>query len=141
MRYIILLLIPVLFACSPQKRLNRLIKNNPELVKSDTILVKDTLIVDGTSKDTIFQSVVTRDTVTIVRDQLTLKYYSDGKTVYLKGTCDTVKIIREIPVTVRTVSPIREVTVYPFWAYPALWVAILYIALTLAYVLRRLRVI
>lgn len=130
-----------LFACSPSKRLSRLIALHPDLVKSDTVRVIDTTVVPGVVHDTIFKSTITKDTITIIDKQLTIKYYNDGKTTYIKGVCDTVFVVKEIPVTVHTVSPIKEVTVYPFWAYPALWVAILYIALTLAYVLRRMKII
>jgi len=40
--------------CTPQKRLNRLVKNHPELVKTDTVYSSRTFTVPGRSIDTSF---------------------------------------------------------------------------------------
>ena len=91
-------------SCSPQARLARLIKKHPELVKTDTVWKKDTVIVFGTKFDTVLK-IFQRDTVIIKKDQLTLKYFMrNDSTIYLEGECDTVKIIREIPVQVNSIE-------------------------------------
>ncbi len=95
----------ILSSCSPEKRLARILRNNPELIKTETIYKRDTTIVAGAKADTIFATTITRDTLVIKEKQLTIKYYNDGKTTYLKGVCDTIKIIKEIPVQVFTVQP------------------------------------
>jgi adenosylcobinamide amidohydrolase len=110
-------MVAFLFSCSPEKRLSRLIRKYPQLVDSDTIKRLDTVIVNGTQHDTIFRSSITKDTVVIRENNLTVKYYNDGKTTYLKGVCDTIKIIREVPFIVNTVSPIKEVHVMRWWDY------------------------
>lgn len=54
-----LLLLPLLFSCSVQKRFDRIVKKHPELVKSfdttivirDTIEVRDTVIIEPDSLD------------------------------------------------------------------------------------------
>lgn len=33
--------------CTPQKRLTKLLKKNPDLVKSDSILIKDSILING----------------------------------------------------------------------------------------------
>lgn len=91
-------------SCSPQSRLARLVKKHPELVKTDTVWKKDTVIVFGTKFDTVIK-IFQRDTVIIKKDQLTLKYFMrNDSTIYLEGECDTVKIIREIPVQVNSIE-------------------------------------
>ena len=39
--------------CSPQRRLERLIENNPQLLQNDTIQIHDTIIIPEVSVDTI----------------------------------------------------------------------------------------
>lgn len=100
-----------LASCSPQARLSNLLKRHPELVKTNTVYRKDTIIVHGATTDTVFRTQVTKDTVIIRENNLTVKYYNDGKTIYLKGKCDTVRIIREVPYQVNTI----EATPETFW--------------------------
>lgn len=66
---------------------------------TDTIWKKDSIFVDRVKKDTAFyfnQS----DTVIIKEGRLTMKYFYKDSVVYLSGTCDTIKVIREVPVIV-----------------------------------------
>ena len=66
---------------------------------ADTIYQTDSIFVDRVRKDTAFyfnQS----DTVIIKEGRLTMKYFYRDSTVYLSGTCDTIKLIREVPVIV-----------------------------------------
>ena len=96
-------LIVLLFSCSPQKRLNRLIKKHPELVKIDTIVVRDTIrdtvniTTNLTRVDTIFSFSQVFDTITITKDNLTVRYYHDTvhDKVYISGECDTIWV--EVP--------------------------------------------
>lgn len=105
-RLLIVLLSLSLFCCTPQKRLNRLVKNHPELVQHDTIFKMDTTVVNGVMHDTIFKTQITKDTVTIIDKQLTIKYFNDGKTTYIKGVCDTVWAVKEVPVMVNNTNAI-----------------------------------
>lgn len=50
-----------LFSCSPQKRLNRLVKNNPELAKTDTIYSSRSVTVAAYYKDTSAKASVNLD--------------------------------------------------------------------------------
>lgn len=109
LRYILILFAIWLVAaltlgCSPEKRIARILKRNPHLVKTDTVWVKDTVTVYGTHTDTIIK-IWQKDTVIIRKDQLTMKYFvRSDSTIYLDGKCDTVRIIREIPVATTTVK-------------------------------------
>ena len=70
----------LLVACTPQKRMNRLIKKFPNLVQLDTIRIVDTVIVPTIEHDTttIFK-VSTHDTV-INSEKVFLKYFYDTLT-------------------------------------------------------------
>lgn len=130
---LILLISFFLFSCSPTKRLARLVKNHPELVSHDTIFKSDTTILNGVQHDTIFRTQITKDTIIIKDKQLTIKYYNDGKNTYIKGECDTVFVIKKIPVVVNSVNPvdiIKTGTWYDKWLIrPFAIIALLFILL------------
>ena len=76
----IFFLIVLLVSCSPQKRLNRLIEKHPTLVQIDTIIIRDTVIVESYAHDTttIFQF---HDSTTVVNNErVILKYFYDTLT-------------------------------------------------------------
>lgn len=136
---ILIALSAFIVSCSPEKKLARLIRKHPELVKSDTVFKRDTTVVNGVQHDTVFHSTITRDTVIIRDKQLTIKYYNDGKTTYLKGVCDTVRVIKEVPVLVNSVNPVdvsREGSWYDRWVFRPL-AFILIILLSVEYLLRK----
>ena len=41
----------ILISCTPQKRLNRIVRNNPHLLNKDTIRVIDTIVLQNYSVD------------------------------------------------------------------------------------------
>ena len=104
---ILLLLIFSLYSCSPANRIRRILKNHPELIQRDTIFRNDTTVVNGVSHDTIFKTGITSDTIIIRDKQLTIKYFNDGKTTYIKGKCDTITIIKKVPFIVNKLQIIE----------------------------------
>ena len=91
----------LLIGCTPQKRLNRLVRNHPHLSKIDTIKIIDTIIVPNYSYDTI-ETVTFHDTTIIVNnDRIEARYYFDTlrKEIYHEITCknDTIIENRFIP--------------------------------------------
>ena len=75
---IILMLIPLfLFSCSPQKRLARIVKNNPELIQTihDTVRI-DTFVVIAPLKET-FALPIVDDTIHIQGSTFNLDFYRD----------------------------------------------------------------
>ncbi len=149
MKHLILVLLSLsLFSCSHQRKLERankklssLISEFPELVKHDTInkTIHDTI--KGVQHDTIIQSGITKDTIVIHDKQLEIKYFNNGKTVYVKGKCDTVIKEIKVPEYINNINPVKDVTVYPWWAFPSLWIAISYIILTIIIILRKFKVL
>jgi hypothetical protein len=91
-------------ACSPKTRFTRLVTKHPELLTTDTIVVRDTIrvIVPEVRVDTVVKVKDLLDTIFIEKDQLKVKVWMKGDNVFIKGKCDTVyvdKIIeRKIPV-------------------------------------------
>jgi hypothetical protein len=125
MRYISLFLILIsLNSClTPEKKLQKLLRKYPELVRKDTIVLRDTITFAPYHLDTVIQNVI-GDTV-IIQDSLTkIVYYNDGKTVYLKGECKERDVIleREVPID-RIINVVREEK--PWYVKYLWWWAIL----------------
>jgi len=98
-------LIILLISCTPQKRLNRLIEKHPALVQLDTIIIRDTVIVESYAHDTttIFQF---HDSTTVINNEkVILKYFYDTLTreIHHEYTCLGDTIIQEKIVQVEKV--------------------------------------
>lgn len=100
-------LIPLVFlivACSPIKRFTRLVEKYPYLLTVDSVTIHDTVrvVVPEVHVDTFVKVEALLDTVYLEKEQLKVKVWMKGDTVYIQGQCDTVyvdKIIeRRIPV-------------------------------------------
>jgi hypothetical protein len=129
----------LLCGCSPQKRLNRLVAKHPELINRDTIYRNDTTIINGTIVDTVFKSGITKDTIIIKENNLTIKYFNDGKTTYIKGKVDTITVIKKVPLIVNSVSvkPLNRKEQFVMWVADNLaWIIL--VAMGLFYLLKRL---
>lgn len=102
-------------SCSPERRLANLLKKHPQLVKTDTVFRHDTIIIPGSTVDTTFIHHITKDTIIIRENNTTVKYFNDGKTVYLQGKTDTTTIIKEVPVVIHSVEAKPESRGEMFW--------------------------
>lgn len=96
-----------LIGCNPCKRMT---KRHPECFKSITI--RDTVKIPEIKADTVFSSLVVRDTVVLQKDRLTVRHYQNDSTVYLSGECRDSVIVREHVVNVP--QPVKSG--YPWWA-------------------------
>ena len=106
----ILLFIVVLFSgsCSPELRLEKLVKKHPELWVPDTIRLSDTLVSPAIQGDTQLLISHLNDTVVVEKDRLVMSLCKLHDTLYLRGKCksDTVVIKRKIPVEkIRIIRP------------------------------------
>jgi len=110
MRYIIILLL--LSSCSPQKRLNRLVKKHPELINVDTLSVHDTIHTETITADTVFKDTtflrLLRDTITVVNDRLTIKQYYYRDSIFIQGECKGDTLVREIRVPYKYIQPVTK---------------------------------
>jgi len=96
------LLLYLLFSCTPQRRLNRLLTNHPELLEKDTILVRDTVVVENYNYDTT-TIIRLHDTTTVINNErVILKYYYDTlrEVIHHDVEClgDTVYIETLVPI-------------------------------------------
>jgi len=110
-RSLILCLISLIFlySCTPQKRLNRLIKKHPHLteVSIDTIKVRDTIYIENYDT-TVLSSIIKHDTTIIVNNDRTFaRYYYDTlrQEIYHEVKClgDTVYYYKDVPYKVEKV--------------------------------------
>lgn len=99
----IIILFSLLFtSCDPQKRLHRLLIKYPELISKDTITVKDTVIIESSSVDTLinYDSLKIFDTIILHKDNLTVRLIKIHDTLLLSGECkgDTIYIEKKVVV-------------------------------------------
>jgi len=105
-----ILVILLITSCTPQRRFMRLIDKYPHLLTTDTITIQDTVRVEvpRVVHDTViskhFFTEITRDTLILQKERLTIKIFHDTirNNVFIQGICDTItieKIIeRKIPI-------------------------------------------
>ena len=97
-------------------------KGCEELIRQDSIVLHDTIIVDSIHTDTVFNASV--DTVILTKDKLTVKYIKVGEKVYLSGDCkaDTIYKTKTVYFKQPAVSKWDGAKIYKYWF---LWVLIL----------------
>ena len=92
-----ILIICFLISCSPQKRLNRLVRKYPQLTQLDTIRIIDTIVIDNFNYDTI-ETVNYHDTTIIVNNErVEARYFYDTlrQEIYHEITCKSDTIIQD----------------------------------------------
>lgn len=115
MKYLILLF--VLSSCGPNakiarkaakiQRLERQIQALGGKIIPDTVYVTQSIIVPETRIDSIVTVKSWTDTITVTKDRVTTKILVRPveKTVYVSSVCDSVVIVKRVPVTVtRTIN-------------------------------------
>ena len=103
------LLISLLFssACSPQRRLNRLLENHPELTVSDTVRLRDTVAIPEATADTFVDLKIMTDTVIIEKDRLSVKLFKQHDTLFVEGKCAADTIYRELRIPVEKIKLVK----------------------------------
>ena len=124
----------LLIACSPQKRLNRLINKYPYLTETsiDTIFVIDTVIIDNYDT-TVLSNIIKHDsTIVINNEKVYLKYFYDTvkETLIHQIECFGDTIIKEkiIPYKVEKVV-YKELTWWQQYKHLIIIFALLILAL------------
>jgi len=108
-----IIIIILVISCTPQKRLNRLVRNHPYLSKIDTIKIVDTIVVPNYEYDTI-ETVTYHDTTIIVNNEkIEARYYYDTlrKEIWHEITCKNDTIIKDRYIPFETVT-IQEQTLW-----------------------------
>lgn len=110
MRYLLLLLI-LISACSPSRRMARLCARHPQLCRVDSITVRDTFSIPSVEIDTVFYYRQT-DTVIVQRGRATVKYFQSRDTVFLQTKCDSILQITERVIQLQPKKPEEQ---KPWW--------------------------
>lgn len=132
----ILLLITLIISCTPQRRLERLLRKHPELTSVDSITIHDTIrvIVPEVHLDTVVTLQQLYDTVYLEQEQLKVKVWMDRyNKVYIQGKCDTVYIDK---IVTRKI-PIRIYEKTPLWKKIINWIFVFLLIITVIYTLYR----
>ena len=130
----ILLLITLIISCTPQRRLERLLRKHPELTSVDSITIHDTIrvIVPEVHLDTVVTLQQLYDTVYLEQEQLKVKVWIDRyNKVYIQGKCDTVYIDK---IVTRKI-PIRIYEKTPLWKKIINWIFVFLLIITVGYTL------
>jgi len=136
----ILLLISVA-GCSPQARLNRIVRKNPGLLTTtvETVIVKDTvtLTTERTTKDSLF--FFQNDTVVIQKNNMTIKYFRDTvtNTEYLYGECDTIRLTEYIETEIEVTKIVAEKRGFWDWLWLVLLAGTIIFLLYIIFIKRR----
>jgi sporulation protein YlmC with PRC-barrel domain len=118
-RIAIVISVLLALACTPQKKLNRLVKKHPELVKVDTLRVHDTTITEHVRKDTVLNWNTLYDTAYIVKDKLSIRVVRVNDSIYINGQCASDTIYKTIEVPYNYVQPVKKMKTpaYKFWLF------------------------
>ena len=98
----------LLSSCSPQKRLARLVKHHPELMRIDTVTVKDTVTVPSMQADTFFTMRQQFDTIRVNHDSIQLLIVKRHDTIWFSAKTDTFKITHDIKVPYPVIKNVVE---------------------------------
>lgn len=107
--FCIALITGIIYSCSPEKRLHRLVVVHPELVKTDTIKISDTVITAGTEINTAIPVSLLKDTVIVEKEKFRLRFIEIHDTLFVEAEqiTDTIILTRVIPVE-KIVSDIQS---------------------------------
>jgi hypothetical protein len=127
----------LLTGCSAEWHLSKAVSKNPQLMKSMTMTVTDTVVTEPIAvRDTVTISQV--DTIEIVKDRFRVKIMRSYDTLIIDGGCDADTIVRTISVAVPQLvvgeTRFQRVQRYTFWGL----VVLLLIAISLAIIRKSL---
>jgi len=118
MKLIYLIAILVLGSCSAQWHIKKAIQKDPSILKQDTIIFTDSInvITKEVHTDSVFM--VGKDTVTIVKDNLTIRHYYNNDSIWIYGECASDTIVRWKTFEV----PVEKVVYNESWFPKWLWI-------------------
>ena len=116
-KFFILLSILVLFCCSPKQRLKRLLKKHPELIRTQDTIITDTIITRSFYYDSTLKANYFRDTIIIVKNNLTTKVHYNYNTdsLYITNDLKPDTIIKTITVPGKTIEVHKQANSLIYW--------------------------
>lgn len=97
------LILLLLLACNPQKRINRILNRNPELKRDTVLVIRDTLITKAFTFDTIYNYKTTHDTVFFKKENVQVKIFHHNDTIFFKADAKADTIYKKITVPYRQI--------------------------------------
>ena len=124
----LIIVILLIISCTPQRRFTRLIDKHPYLLTTDTLVIHDTVkvtvpkIIHDTIINEHFFHEITRDTLVLQKERLTVKIFHDTikKNVFIQGECDTITVEK----IVERKIPIKYYEKTPLWKKIVNWLII-----------------
>ncbi|MEI6122288.1 MAG: hypothetical protein WCQ95_01535 [Bacteroidota bacterium] len=117
---VILLFVLLLSSCTPQMRLQHLIKKHPELKTIDTLKLVDTVIVPGVRVDTVFKlhyiNDSIHDTIIIKKDRLEASIIINGNKAQFTGECKPDTILKPLAIPYERIKVV-ETKKNEVWMY------------------------
>ena len=97
MKYIIIALCLILTACSPAKRLQRILTKNPDLLQVDSVTVEKLVFVPEYTLDTAFVDSLIYDTTIIENERVRIQVLHDTitKLIRVYATCKPDTVVTE----------------------------------------------
>jgi hypothetical protein len=95
-------------ACSPQRRLERLIARHPELCIRDTVCIRDSVILPAVMADTALAVASVVQPVIIHKDRLEIEVRKVHDTLYIRGECKADTVYRTLRMPVDRIKLVKE---------------------------------
>lgn len=132
----------LLFSCSPQKKLQKLLNKYPELVAADTVHFNDTVYTTAIKADSVFvlDTINRTDTFTLEKEKLKVKVILQKDSIYISGECQTDTIYRTRDVVVDKLLPCPPEKEKSFWQKlkgAAIWVLVGAVAMVVLFAVPR----
>ena len=108
----ILLITTIVFlcSCSPQRRLERLIAHHPELCITDTLCIRDSVILPAVTADTAVSFSGLVDPVIIKKERLEIEVQKVHDTLYIRGKCKADTMYKTLRVPVEKIRLVKTDT-------------------------------
>jgi hypothetical protein len=124
-KIIFLLALVSVVACTPERRLARLVDRHPELRTTDTVTFRDMIAVAPVSIDTALTLARLATPVALSRGRLEMTLSRAHDTIYLAGKCKADTIVRTLRIPVERIRLVREPFHLPGWIPLALLAGVL----------------
>lgn len=134
MKFYLFILVLAAISCTPQRRFIRLVEKHPYLLTTDSIQLVDTVrvVVPEVKVDTVVKVDRLHDTITIQKDQLTVRVWMKGDSVYVQGESDTIIVDRIINRTIHVKYYAKQEKGF-VWKFFLMGVSITFFLLFLVY--------
>ena len=128
MRWLVkLILVLSLTSCSAQWHLRKAAQKDPMILRKDTLVVQDTLVVPPVVlKDTV--TLKQHDTITITKDRLRVKIVKVNDTLIIDAKCDSDTIVRTIEVPYDKIVYVEKKSIWDKIKNLAIYMALAFLA-------------